>query len=67
MAGPNRAWLADITCLPTAEGWPYLAAVPGLGTRKVVGWAMRGHMRAEPATSAPVMAARRQRPAAGLM
>jgi transposase InsO family protein len=42
---PNRVWLADITYIPTGEGWLYLAAVLDLATRKVVGWAMRDHMR----------------------
>ncbi len=39
---PNRVWLADITYIPTAEGWLYLAAVMDLFSRKIVGWAMRG-------------------------
>ncbi len=34
---PNRVWLADITYIPTGEGWLYLAAVVDLATRKVVG------------------------------
>jgi putative transposase len=34
---PNTVWLADITYLPTGEGWLYLAAVLDLATRKVVG------------------------------
>jgi transposase InsO family protein len=38
---PNQVWLADITYLPTAEGWLYLAAVLDLATRKIVGWSMR--------------------------
>lgn len=67
VAEPNRVWLADITYLPTAEGWLYLAAVLDLATRKIVGWAMRDHMRAELATSALVMAIQRQRPPAGLI
>ncbi|QKS50597.1 IS3 family transposase (plasmid) [Azospirillum oryzae] len=67
VAEPNRVWLADITCLPTAEGWLYLAAVLDLATRKIVGWAMRDHMRAELATSAQVMAIQRQRPPVGLI
>ncbi len=46
-AKPNAIWLADITYLPTGEGWLYLAAVLDLATRKIVGWAMRDHMRAE--------------------
>ena len=34
---PNRVWLADITYIPTGEGWLYLAAVLDLATRKVAG------------------------------
>ena len=45
--GPNRIWLPDITYIPTAEGWLYLAAILDLATRKVVGWAMRDHLRAK--------------------
>ena len=44
---PNQVWLADITYVPTAEGWLYLAVVLDLFTRKIVGWAMRDHMRSE--------------------
>jgi putative transposase len=43
---PNQVWLSDITYIPTDEGWLYLAAVLDLATRKVVGWAMRDHLRA---------------------
>jgi transposase InsO family protein len=64
---PNRVWLADITYVPTAEGWLYVAAVLDLATRKVVGWAMREHMRTELASAALMMAAQRQRPRAGLI
>ena len=35
---PNEKWLADITYIPTAEGWLYLAAVMDLFSRKIVGW-----------------------------
>ena len=43
---PNQVWLADITYVPTGEGWLYLAVILDLFTRKVVGWSMREHMRA---------------------
>ena len=36
---PNEKWLADITYIPTAEGWLYLAVVLDLFSRKIVGWA----------------------------
>lgn len=38
---PNQKWVTDITYLPTAAGWVYLAVVIDLFSRKVVGWAMR--------------------------
>jgi transposase InsO family protein len=66
-AAPNRIWLADITYIPTDEGWLYLAAVMDLYSRKIVGWAMRDHLRTELASSALTMAIRQQRPAAGLI
>lgn len=34
---PDQAWVADITYVPTAEGWLYLACVLDLGTRRIVG------------------------------
>jgi putative transposase len=37
---PNKAWVADITYIPTKEGWLYLAAVMDLYSRSIVGWAM---------------------------
>lgn len=64
---PNRIWLGDITYIPTGEGWLYLAAVLDLATRKIVGWAMRDHMRTELALSALLMAVQRQRPEPGLI
>lgn len=37
---PDQVWLADITFVPTAEGWLYLAAVMDLFSRRILGWAM---------------------------
>lgn len=64
---PNQVWLADLTYIPTGEGWLYMAAIMDLHTRKVVGWSMRDHLRAELATSALTMATQRQRPEPGLI
>ena len=64
---PNQVWLADITYIETAEGWLYLAAVMDLFSRKIVGWAMRNHLRTELASTALAMAIKRQRPATGLV
>src|SRR5262245_26050423 len=36
----DRAWAADITFVPTREGWLYLAAVEDLHSRRIVGWSM---------------------------
>ena len=44
---PNQAWVCDITYVPTDEGWLYLAAVLDLCSRKVVGWSVEDHLRAE--------------------
>ncbi|MFI2125329.1 IS3 family transposase [Streptomyces sp. NPDC020299] len=44
---PGLKFVGDITCLPTAEGWLYLATVIDLCTREVMGWSMADHMRAE--------------------
>jgi transposase InsO family protein len=35
---PNQIWLADITYIPTKEGWLYLAEILDLYYRKVTGW-----------------------------
>ena len=36
--GIDRVWVADITYIPTREGWVYLAVVLDLASRRVVGW-----------------------------
>ena len=41
VAGLNRAWAGDITYVPTAQGWLYLAVVLDLKSRRVIGWSMR--------------------------
>jgi putative transposase len=38
-SAPNQSWAADVTYIPTNQGWLYLAAVLDLYSRKVVGWA----------------------------
>jgi putative transposase len=44
---PNQKWLADLTYVPTAEGWLYLALILDLFSRKFVGWAMSDSMPQE--------------------
>ena len=64
---PNTIWCTDITYIPTAQGWLYLAAVLDVCSRKIVGWAMAGHLRAELCTEALQMAVARRRPGSGLL
>jgi putative transposase len=35
----NAVWAGDITAIPTADGWLYLAVLLDLHSRRVVGWA----------------------------
>jgi putative transposase len=64
---PDRTWFADISYVPTGEGWLYLAAVLDGCSRRVVGWAMAEHLRAELAVDALRMALERRQPAQGLI
>ena len=59
-------WAGDITYVWTWEGWLYLATVIDLGSRRVVGWAMADHMRADLVCDALRMAIEQRRPRAGL-
>ena len=64
---PDRKWVVDITYIPTDEGWLYLAGVLDLCSRKIVGWSMADHMRAELTGDALSMAIARRCPDAGLL
>ena len=64
---PNQKWVADITYIPTDEGWLYLAGVMDLCSRKLVGWSMADHMRVDLVADALGMALQRRRPGAGLL
>jgi putative transposase len=66
-AGPNAAWSADITYIPTAEGWLYLAVVEDLFSRRIVGWAMDATMTSRLVVDALEMAIRRRLPGEGLV
>ena len=43
----NQLWVADITFVPTANGFLYLAVVLDAWSRKIVGWSMANHLRTE--------------------
>jgi putative transposase len=64
---PNRLWAADITYIRTWEGWLYLASVMDLYSRRIVGWALAEHLRAELVVDALEMAVARRRPDPGLV
>ena len=64
-AGPNRLWVQDVTQHRTGEGWVYLAVVIDAWSRRVVGWSIADHMRAELVADAIDMATWRRRPPQG--
>lgn len=64
---PNEAWVADITYIPTEEGWLYLAAIMDLFSRRIVGWAMGDRISRHLAVRALDMAVQRRRPPRGLL
>jgi putative transposase len=63
----NRAWVADITYVPTHEGFLFLAVVLDLASRRVVGWAMQATLATELALAALRMALTERRPDPGLL
>lgn len=64
---PNQKWAADITYIPTDEGWLYLAGVIDLCSRKIVGWSMADHLRVDLVSDALTMALVRRSPGEGLL
>lgn len=64
---PNRLWLADITYIPTREGWLYLASIIDVFSRMIVGWAMDSNRKTQLCLHALDMALRRRRPAPGMV
>jgi hypothetical protein len=64
---PNALWIADVSYLRTWEGWLYLAAVQDAYSRRIVGWSMADHMRADLVVDALQLTVARRRPAPGLI
>jgi putative transposase len=64
---PDTVWLADISYIPTGEGWLYLAAIKDMATREIVGWSMSDSLEAGSACEALRMAIQRRQPPAGLI
>ena len=63
----NQKWLADITYIPTGEGWLYLATVEDLFSRGIVGWSMEPTLTDHLTCQALQMALNRRRPPEGLI
>lgn len=66
-AKANKAWVSDITYIPTREGWLYLAVVEDLYSRMVVGWAFSSRMSSRLVVEALAMAVQRRLPDAKLL
>jgi len=66
-SGPDRLWVADITYLPTAAGFLYLATIVDAWSRRVVGWSMAAEQRAELVLAALDAALAARRPGPGLI
>jgi transposase InsO family protein len=64
---PNQKWLADITYVPTDEGWLFLAGVLDCYSRKIVGWAMCDGMPTDLVSSALKMALLHRQPGQDLL
>jgi transposase InsO family protein len=64
---PNEKWLGDITYIPTAQGWLYLAVILDLYSRRIVGWAMSDSLERHLVIAALQMAIVRRQPPPGLL
>ena len=64
---PNEVWVADITYIPTVEGWLYLAGVKDVFTCELVGYAMGERMTQELVAQTLFRAVQQKRPAPGLI
>ena len=59
---PDRLWVADITYVPTGSGFLYLAVALDAFSRRIVGWAMAGHLRTGLVLAALDMAVAQRKP-----
>lgn len=64
---PDDVWLADITYVPTLEGWLYVAGVLDRCTRRCVGWAMDDTLATSLPLAALNMALTHRKPSGGLV
>jgi len=66
-AGPDMAWVGDVTYIKTWQGWAYLATVIDCFSRRVVGFAIAGHMRTDLIMDALRMAVIHRNPPSGVI
>jgi putative transposase len=59
-AAPNQLWVADVTYVPTVQGWLYLACVTDVFSRMVLGWSMASHRKTQLVVDAVAMAVARR-------
>lgn len=64
---PNQKWVADLTYIPTLEGWLFLAVVVDLFSRRIVGWSISNSLETRVVLDAFEMARAARRPGAGLL
>jgi putative transposase len=64
---PDRVWVTDVTCIWTAQGWLFLAAMLDLFSRRVVGWATSVNNNTELALAALQHAIKGRQPPPGLV
>ena len=64
---PNEMWVSDISYIPTAEGWLYLAGIKDVFTCEIVGYAMGSRMTKELVSAALTLALAQKRPKEGLI
>lgn len=67
VSAANCYWVGDITYVPTAECWLYLATVIDLFSRRIVGWSMNKNMKADLVNNALLMAIWQRKPTKGLI
>ena len=48
----DEKWVADVTYIPTREGWLFLAAVLDLYSRRIIGWSMSDRLTSKLAQDA---------------
>ena len=57
---PNQLWVADVTYVPTTQGWLYLACVTDVFSRMILGWSMASHRKTNLVVDAVTMAVHRR-------